>query len=250
MEKLTYEQQYTIRSYEPRPDGHVAITSPCNHLQDIASRHAETLGFGFHDLEATGHVWVLARLHLRMERLPVYGESIKITTWPSANERLVALRDFILEDDNGIIGRGTTSWVVLNLETRRADKPETVLDSRFIPERERALSFPTKAITRLKDGTNSTTLSARRADMDINRHINNVRYVEFCLESIPQEWIESNRCMGVDVQFRAESHPGDVYTSSCSKEDPKGDESTYLHSLIRTSDNKEIVRMRSWWEAV
>ena len=69
MEKLTYEQQYTIRSYEPRPDGHVAITSPCNHLQDIASRHAETLGFGFHDLEATGHVWVLARLHLRMQRL-------------------------------------------------------------------------------------------------------------------------------------------------------------------------------------
>lgn len=248
MDKLTYEQQYTIRSYEPRTDGRVAISSPCNHLQDIASRHADSLGFGFHDLEATGHVWVLARLHLRMDRLPGYGETVKVTTWPSANERLVALRDFIIEDTNGIIGRATTSWVALNLETRHADKPESVLNRRFIPDRDRAMTFPTKAITRLKEGTHSANLTARRADMDINRHVNNVRYVEFCLESVPQEWFETHRCNGVDIQFRTESYPGDQYLSSCSKEDNGDDTSTFLHSLIRISDNKEIVRMRSWWE--
>jgi len=229
-------------------DGHVSIASTCNHLQDIASRHADTLGFGFHDLEKSGHLWVLARLHVMMDRLPRYGETTHVQTWPSGNERLVANRDFLVSDANGLIGKATTSWVTLNIETRRPDKPDTVLDSRFIPDRDRVLVFPTKAITRLKEGEHSVSLTARRSDQDINNHVNSVRYVEFCLEAVPRNFTDSHRCKGLDIQFRTESYAGDTYVSACTMSEPDMGMDTVLHSLKRTSDNTEIVRMRSWWE--
>lgn len=247
-DNLTLEQTYSIRSYEPRTDGRVSIASICNHLQDIASRHADALGFGLHDLEQSGHYWVLARLHVMVDRLPGYGESARLVTWPSGNERLVALRDFLIHDAKTLIGRATTAWATINAETHRPDKPDTVLDKRLIPDREHSLTFPTKAVTRLKSGEHTAAITARRSDADINGHVNNVKYVEFCLEAVPESWTAENRCMGLDIQFRSESFPGDEYVAACTFSESDNGFDTWLHSLIRTSDNKEIVRMRTWWK--
>jgi len=244
---LTFEHAYDIRSYEPRTDGRVSIASVCNQLQDIASRHADSLGFGFEDLQRSGHFWILARLHLMMDRLPGYGERARILTWPSGNERLVALRDFLVHDGDGPVGCATSSWVTLNTETHRPDRPDTVLHRRFIPDRGHALEFPTKSVTRLKRGENTAAITARRADIDINGHVNNVRYVEFCLEAVPRAWTDTHRCLGLDIQFRAESFAGDTYAAACSPSEPDHGMDTFLHALTRTSDNREIVRMKTWW---
>jgi acyl-ACP thioesterase len=245
---LTFEHSYHIRSYEPRSDGRVSIAAVCNHLQDIASRHAENLGFGYLDLQQSDHYWVLARLHVMMERMPGFGESSRITTWPSANEKLVATRDFLVHDKEHLIGKATTAWVALNAKTLKADPPSEVLDGRHIPNCERAMVFPSRAVNRLKDGENKVELKARRFDQDINNHVNSVRYVEFCLEAVPRTWTAENWCMGVDIQYRLESHAGDEYVSACKADKQDNGMNTILHSLTRISDNKEIVRMRSWWK--
>lgn len=244
---LTFEHGYDVRSYEPRPGGLVSIATVCNQLQDIASRHADALGFGYRDLGKNGHFWVLARLHVMLDRLPGYNGHTRIRTWPSGNERLVALRDFLVEDQTGPMGRATTSWVTVNAETHRPDRPDLVLDRKFIPNCEHALLFPSKSVTRLKEGDHTATVTARRADIDINGHVNNAKYVEFCLEAVPQQWAGTHRCLGLDIQFRTESFAGDTYTAVCSPSETDNGMDTLLHSLTRISDNKEIVRMKTWW---
>lgn len=244
---LTLTKTYDIRSYEPRPDGRVSITSICNHLQDIAASHADVLGFGMKDLEKSGHVWLLARLHVMLAIFPGYGESVEVTTWPSGNERLVALRDFSIRQDD-VIGAATTAWVTMNRETQRPDAPSTVLSERLIPDRDHALVFPTKAVKRLKDGEHTALVAARRFDTDINGHVNNVKYTEFCLEAVPEAWTQARRCMGLDIQFRSESFQGDTYTASCTEAEPDRGMPTMLHSLVRNDDDKEIARMRTWWQ--
>lgn len=244
---LTFEHGYNIRSYEPRPGGRVSISAICNQLQDIASRHADTLGFGYHDLEQSGHFWILARLHIMVDRLPGFGDRTSILTWPSGNERLVALRDYLISDSEGVMGRATSSWVTMNVKTHRPDPPETVLHERFIPERDRALAFPSKAVTRLKESEFAAEVVARRADTDINGHVNNVNYLDYCFEAVPEEWLAGRGCMGVDIQYRIESFAGDRLRASCSVAEPDNGLDTLLHGLTRDADNKEVVRMRSWW---
>ncbi|WP_285907177.1 acyl-[acyl-carrier-protein] thioesterase [Pseudodesulfovibrio pelocollis] len=251
---LVLDHGYDVRSYEPRQNGRIPITAICNQLQDIASRHADALGFGYHDLETSGHYWLLARLHVMMERMPGYGDSLAVRTWPSGNERLVATRDFLILDPgrkqgepDAILGRATSAWVTMNARTHRPDPPSEVLHERFIPEMDRALAFPAKAVTRLRSGDHEAAVTARRADLDINGHVNNVRYAEFCLEAVPEAWEAAHRCAGIDIQFRSESFAGDTYVSACAEDAPDNGAPTLLHSLTRVADNREIVRMRSWW---
>lgn len=242
-----FKHTYDIRSYEPSPGGRAPITVICDQLQDIASRHADAMGFGFSDLKEVGHFWMLARLCLRMDRLPGFGDTCHVTTWPSANERLVASRDFLIRDRNELIGRSTSNWVAVNLETHRASPPDKVLDARLIPDIERALKFPSKAIKRLKEGETAASITARRSDQDINNHVNSVRYAEFCLEAVPADWAATHNCLGLDIQFRNESYAGDTYSAACSVTGQDDRRETMLHSLTRTSDGKEIVRMKTWW---
>lgn len=247
--KLTYEFHYPFRSYEILPNKCLSIVSVCNHLQDIAARHADKMGFGFQDLEKTGNLWVLARLRLVMDEMPHYSVPLTatVTTWPSGNERLVANRDFTIHMGDKLIGRATTAWVIIDYASRKPTRPEDSLDSRLIPDRERALTFDTRAIKRLKEGVNNVDILTRRSDMDINAHVNSIRYVEFCLDSAPQDWMGDKCCVGVDVQFRNEAHAGQTLRSSSKECETDEGTSALLHSLTRPSDNKEIVRMESIW---
>ena len=239
-----FSDAYAVRSHHPSPDGCVCITTVCDFLQDMAARHADILGFGFHDMQRLGRTWLLARLHVVMERLPRLGESVEITTWPSGNERLSASRDFVIGLNGQDAGLAATNWVAMDLTTRRPVPPETLLASRLIPQRDRALRFPTKSVRRLTSGEHVVSLAARRSDIDVNGHVNNVRYAEFCLEAVPADFLEERRCCGLDIQFRSESTAGETFSSFCS---PLADEPGALLHGVRRSDGVEAVRMKSWW---
>lgn len=243
-QELTFTQNYRIRSYETDFAWRATITALCNHLQDIASLHADTMGFGYEDLVSSGRAWVLARAYLRMDRLPRFGQTAEVTTWPSANLNTVATRDFVISEGGSIAGKGTSAWAVIDMNTRKAVPADDFIDLRKIPQQERAIDFETRAVKRIREGERSVTVVARQSDQDINRHVNSIRQVEFLLESTPESWHETRACMGADVQFRAECHAGETIVSICSP----NDDNTAQHILMRVSDNKEIARMKSWWE--
>ena len=50
MEQSQFEKEYRVHVYDTGPDGRVSLTSLFNYMQDIASDHAEMLGFGRDDL--------------------------------------------------------------------------------------------------------------------------------------------------------------------------------------------------------
>ena len=57
--------------------GRVRPTTLCNYMLSCGGRHAEARGFGA--TESLG--WVLARMALRIERIPMWRERFYIETW-------------------------------------------------------------------------------------------------------------------------------------------------------------------------
>ena len=115
-----YIQDITIPCYDTDASWRLKPASFMNYAQEAAGNHAVYLGFGYAALIATNTAWILSRVHVVFPDTPKWKDKITLTTWHKGQERLFFLRDFILTDQDGKERvKATTSWLILNLETRR-----------------------------------------------------------------------------------------------------------------------------------
>jgi len=185
---MSYKETYPIRSYEADFKNTVKISSIFNYMQESASVHAANLGFGYEQMQKAELFWVLSRAKIIMKDYVKAGESIIVETWPKGISKLFALRDFRLYDANHReIGIATTSWLVMSKKTLRPVRPEIVLEN--IPTFEIAPAIPEvlEKITETEVLSPVKEITTGYNDIDINQHVNNVKYIEFVLDSFPEK---------------------------------------------------------------
>ena len=242
-----HTERFRIRGYEIGPDLRVPLQSLCGYMEEAASLHAAELGFSMADLARRNLAWALIRLGIEFEEWPFLGALqdeeagwITVRTWPVAAERLQYRRDFLVTWRGKVVARAATDWVVLNLESRRAERiPEFI--TALKPENpETAL---TSVRPRLPDPEKSPELASfvvRKSDLDRNNHVNNACFAAWLVESAPDDL----RLRSLHILYRAEGRYGDTVVARGEREA----EGAFRHGLFRLSDGRELVRARSIWE--
>ena len=202
---------WQVRTYECGPDGLATLPTICNYLQEAASLNAESLKFSKSDFDAAGEniSWVLTRLKVRMDRFPAWEDHVHVATWPRGGRKIVAWRDFLLADDaGGVLGRATSEWMLIDLATRKVvPVPQEVF---AVADTSRWAVLCDEDFARFRWPAEtadviSQTFRARRGDIDLNGHVNNVHYVEWMLEALP-DGFRPNAC---EVVFKAETLVGE-----------------------------------------
>lgn len=229
-----YEENFVIRSSEVAPDGKSTMPAICNLLQEVAGNHALKLDFDISHLMEQNLTWVLHRLHVKMEKFPAWRDSITIRTWPSSGDTLRAYRDFLIFDDDGNeIGKSLSYWLILNLESRRPVRiPKNILE--MAPtDVQHVLEVQKQKLQPVTEYESETTYHVRRSDLDLNKHVNNVRYIEWTLDERPS----NNKAQFVDIEFHAECDLEDKVVSKMT-----ASETGFHHQLERQKDQKIVAR--------
>ena len=180
---------WTVRSYECAPDGKVTVANICNYLQEAAALNAEHLGFSKSNFEGQGQnlTWVMTRMRLRLMRRPRWNDEVKVFTFPRPARRIVAWRDFVLSDAHDVeIGRASTEWMMIDMTTRRPVAIPAFVTERADLDREPVFAEPLgfKVAGETFDGVeNPYAITAAPSDIDLNGHVNNVRYVTWLFDA-------------------------------------------------------------------
>ena len=94
------------------------------------------------------------------------------------------------------------------------------------------------------------------ADMDLNRHVNATRYVEWMFEGLPGGFREGGgELEEIEINFSGESHAGDeiaVSTLALEPHDgPAGEaaRAQFLHGVSKIADGSVVCRARSAWRS-
>lgn len=235
---------FTVRIADAGPDGGGCIAAVGDYLQEAAADSARRLGFDASLMRRHGLGWVLTREYITMRRYPRLGERVEVETWPASIEKNRARREFILRGAEGEeLGIATSQWVAMDMTTRRlASVPQEVIA--MYPETpEHSVEFPSRVVPRLKvkEGTHVARIHTRRSDIDVNGHVNNVRYMAWALDALPEA--VGGRPLSLDISFRAESGAGQVIVSHAAF----SDDGTCLHSLVREDDGGEVARLKTVW---
>ncbi|WVZ62758.1 hypothetical protein U9M48_012464 [Paspalum notatum var. saurae] len=278
--RLVYRQQFVIRSYEIGPDRTATMETLMNLLQETALNHVMCSGLAGDGFGATRQmslrklIWVVTRINIQVDKYSRWGDVVEIDTWVASSGKNGMRRDWIIRDRNtkNMIARGTSNWVMMNRETRRLSKiPEEVrqevlpfyLDRSIIIAADAdATTGGARKIEKLTDSTAEhirSGLAPRWSDMDVNQHVNNVKYIGWILESVPLDVLEDYHLTSITLDYRRECRQSQLLESLTSMASPApavapslcgGGGGSDLHSthLIRQQDDRaEIVRARAEW---
>ncbi len=237
----TWTERFRVRADEIDLHGRAAVSAVCNWLQEAAGNHAQALGWGIEQLVAEQLTWVLARLHLRLDRLPSWRDDVAVTTWPAGADRLYAVREFRIEDGSGVVGVATTGWVLVHLGRRRPVRPPAALAALGRDGPGRALVDRFGPLEPPAAVEHEQRFTVRFGDVDLNRHANNVRLIGWALETLPLEVLD-RPLVELEVDFRAEAPLG--ATVQAVAELVPGGAVVFRHRLAG-ADGREIVRARS-----
>ena len=221
-----YVEKFKIRASEVDNNGKITIPAICGLFQEIAGNHALLLNFDITDLHRQGLTWVLYRMDIEVYEFPNWRDEITIETWPATGDGLRTYRNYrILDKDGKELVVSLSYWMMINLETRRPTRlNEDILNTRF-SDREHVLLPKTDRIGNLEEITLTKEITVRQADLDMNRHVNNVRFIEWMMESLNED--ERTKVNKVDIQFIREAVYGNTIQSKLS---PVSETST-LHQL-------------------
>lgn len=202
-----YSEKHIVSCYESDANQSLKPTAVLDWMQEIAGRDAARLGFGYDDLMQSHTAWVLSRTHIRFHQYPKWRDVVKLQTWHKGAFKVLYLRDFLLTDeDNKLLVSATTSWLIMDMNTRRlvrkselADNPETCISEDAIGIPADKIIVPAD-VTPIYVGKHKVIWS----DIDTMAHVNNVKYVSWALDTIDYSILKENPIKEILVNYDSE----------------------------------------------
>ena len=247
MNASLFERQIFIRPFDVGWDGKMKLVSLLDYFQEAASEHAEKLGASITQLSAKNLTWVISRYHIRISRYPSWREAVKLTTWPSARQNLFALREFEITSEKGeTLAAATSSWMVIDLRTKKPVRPDEHLPD-YPLLRRRAVADKFKLLPKVERSDIERSFPVLMRDLDWNKHVNHVVYVEWAVETVPPDILRTLRPMEMEIDFRGEAFYGE--TVLCRTEIlNSGENPSFRHQILRDGDERELARLKTFWQ--
>ena len=205
----TYSETFRIASYQTDLTARIRPSAILEIMQEMAGAHAEMLGVGRKLLDPMNLAWVLTRVEVQMERMPLSGETISVETFPMPNRRVFFPRYFVFRDAEGKqIGCAGSMWVVLDVTTRRMASGAEI--TALMPDN-RDLTAPMGIPATVEEVEGEAAEALRLpvyTDLDVNGHVNNTRYLDWCCNALGIETMRGYAMQHFAVNFNQEILPG------------------------------------------
>lgn len=202
---------FTAEPFHVDFKGRLTLAVLGNHLLNSAGFHAADRGFGIEDVNEEQNTWVLSRLAIELKDMPAQYENFSVETWVEDVYRLFTDRNFAFCDEKGEnFGYARSVWAMINRETR---KPVDLLSMHeghitdYICKKECPIEKPSRI--RVNATEAHTCLTAKYSDIDINEHVNSVRYIEHILDLFPLDLYRTMNIRRFEIAYIAESYYGE-----------------------------------------
>ncbi len=208
---LLLEFDYRIPTYYVSLNGQIKFYTLCGMLLESAASHANKFHFGYKDMKKENIYWVLSRLHVRMNRYPVMDQPVRIETWPKGTSGLFYLRDYrMLSEEGSLLAEATSAWLILDGSTGRPKKAEP--GGRFqyykVDGKHAIKEVPDK-LPSIQEPDDIIIQTAGYSDLDINRHVNAVKYIEWIQDTYPLAIYDANNVKEFQINYQSETRFGE-----------------------------------------
>ena len=241
----TYTEEFCVRTFHIDQHKRMRIPHLINLMQEAAMQNVIELGVSVWDLEKHHVSWVLMRMHLRIFRIPKLGERIRIVTRPAGFEKFFVYRDYRIYDAaDQVVAEAPSTWLLMDTNTRRMTRIPPFILAYEMPAEADCLPRIRHKLPHFEMTSGQQTFAVEWHDLDFNKHLSNMLYIKWMLDSLDHQHLNSTQLESLDIFYRMECRAGERVDAAFQQVD----DFTYLHRLSRQSDGKEVASAQSKWK--
>lgn len=231
-----YEIKDRVCTSRTDANGIMKLTGALEIIQDCSLLWLES-ELSFRDYLTDGNLgmFILSR-QVGIVRLPAYGENITVQTSIFGCNGYVGYRNTVLYGEDGL--PCLLTWALgsfVNMDTgRMARIPQNEMDKVTLDPRIEMEYLDKKIMVPDIPGRCSQAVAVKRNDIDLYRHMNNVKYVEVALELLPEDFKISR----LRIEYKRPAKLGDILYPQII-EVPSG----YWYVLLLDSEDKPFAVM-------
>ena len=157
-------------------------------MEEVSSRHLDSLGLPYHLLAERGMVFVLLQVGCRIHRKFGCNQQLVLETTPHPPQGVQFERSNRVYTPTGeLLASAYTRWVLINPQTRRPLRPKALdFSLPFLQpiDPDGLRDYQPKIVL---DGPAQGNRPLRYSDIDCNRHLNNAVYGDMMMDILPYE---------------------------------------------------------------
>lgn len=242
-----FSKEYEIYYHDVDQNLQCKLSSIANYLTDVSNAQSENLGETIQMLIDNNYAWVIYKYDITMYEYPKYRDVISIESNILGVKKFYGFRGYLIINSKGtIIGEATALAFLINIEKRRPMRLSPEQYKRYGLDCDLKDVLPMDDILDFENADYFNDFPIRLSDIDSNGHVNNVKYIEMAIESIPSDVIRDYSLSRLKIIFKKETTYGDTVHLSSKVIINEDNKITTLHTLTNNSE-KEITKLELTW---
>lgn len=206
-----FSKNYEVDYIGARPDLRTSFARLMEYVQEGSTAHTESTPYPMAWFSENRTGWVITNWRAEVYAYPKYCDIIRVETWPSKFKGILADRSFVVYNQNGDrLLSAISSWIYTDLEQRKPIRPFQAMIDGYAPEYPPTIEKdyklpPTDAYHQI----DKYDFIVRRRDIDTNRHVNNIKYLEWAQDGIPDAVYQNADVFEMKASYKKECVCGD-----------------------------------------
>ncbi len=210
-----YSRNYKI-GYDKLKEGNASVTQLVDIAQDTSIAITNTTSRTVKWYLDNNQGWIFLNWNIEILKYPKYDEEIVCITIPVKFKKFLGQRDFRIENlDGEVMMNASTKTSLIDLVTKTPIEPTQDILDEYGPTHDEYITNKFKLPKVDNDKSficvSITSVEIKRLDTDTNNHTNNVKYIEWAENEIPDD-IYNNTITNLQVNYKKETFKGDVLT--------------------------------------
>lgn len=243
---IKYNEIIKIPYYDTDKNHKLSPITLLKYLGELSVVHNSILA-DMEKMESLNYGWMLNRWKVKIDKYPKGGETIRIETWISGFDKFYANREFVIYDEEGLkIGKATAVWIFIDMNKKRpiriTDKYYNLSNTFNHIVFNDFYRFPLNM-----EMDRDINFNIRRSDIDLNQHVNNTKYLEWIIESIPKETYDRCILSQFEIQYKREIKYPNVIIAGSKLLNHEINENEYIHHIIQEDlEEQNAVALTKW----